>query len=128
MIRISNEDDNQTPPQSLNTLFRAAQNIPPPRRVGASTKSCYLWETKLRPQKEWEDDFLKEKLDMSEFIRRLQRWQAKYERYFDARPRFQPLDIPHGSLMEFQHTKFDDIEVPGQYTEVSGVNRLFQRQ
>ena len=46
-------------------------------------------------------------------------WRDKYERFLDLRPRLQPLDGVNHYLIEFQYGKFDDIEIPGQYTEVS---------
>lgn len=49
---------------------------------------------------------------------RLQKWRDKYEALLDARPRNQPLDLLSHYLTEFQYSKFDEIEVPGQYTEV----------
>jgi transformation/transcription domain-associated protein len=72
-------------------------------------------------QKEYEDEFLKSKFTLSEYIRRLQRWRDRYERNLDSRPRLQPLDLLSHYLTEFQHGKFDDIEIPGQYTEVSSI-------
>lgn len=70
-------------------------------------------------QKEYEDDFLKSKPTHYEYIRRLQRWRDRQEKYLDSRPRFQSLDLLSHYLTEFQYSKLDDIEVPGQYTEVS---------
>ena len=72
-------------------------------------------------QKEYEDEFLKSKFTFSEYIRRLQRWRDRYERNLDSRPRLQPLDLLSHYLTEFQHGKFDDIEIPGQYTEASSI-------
>ena len=37
----------------------------------------------------------------------------------DSRPRVQPLDLISHWLVEFQYSKFDEVEVPGQYLEVS---------
>ncbi len=56
---------------------------------------------------------------MNEYIRKLQQWRDKYERILDARPRVQSLDNLSHYLIEFQYTKFDEVEVPGQYTEAS---------
>lgn len=58
---------------------------------------------------------------MNEYIRKLQQWRDKYERLLDARPRVQSLDNLSHYLIEFQYTKFDEVEVPGQYTEASFV-------
>jgi hypothetical protein len=59
-----------------------------------------------------------------EYIRRLQRWRDRQEKYLDSRPRIQSLDLLSHYLTEFQYGKFDDIEVPGQYTEVNRLHPL----
>jgi transformation/transcription domain-associated protein len=74
--------------------------------------------TLIIPQKDFEEDFLKSKPSLNEYIRRLQSWRDRYEKLLDARPRTQTLDHLSHYLTEFQYAKFDDIEIPGQYTEV----------
>lgn len=69
-------------------------------------------------QKEFEEDFVKPKMSMQEYLRRLQQWRDKYEKSLDSRPRQQNLDLLSHFLTDFQWNKFDEIEVPGQYTEV----------
>lgn len=56
---------------------------------------------------------------LREYIRRLQVWRDSYEKGLDARPRLQQLDQGGCNLIEFHHTKFDDVEIPGQYVLVS---------
>jgi transformation/transcription domain-associated protein len=73
-------------------------------------------------QKDYEDDFLRSKPSLYDYIRRLQQWRDKYEKYLDTRPRYQPLDLLSHYLTEFQYDKFDEVEVPGQYTEVRSPN------
>lgn len=51
-------------------------------------------------------------------MKRLQAWRDKYEKSIDARPTMQPLSILSHYLNEFQYSKVDEIEVPGQYLEV----------
>lgn len=70
-------------------------------------------------KRDYEEDFIKSKPSLQEYIRKLQQWRDKYERLLDARPRVQSLDNLTHYLIEFQYTKFDEVEVPGQYTEVS---------
>lgn len=70
-------------------------------------------------QKEYEDDFLRSKPTLYEYINRLQTWRERYEKHLDSRPRLQSLELLSHYLTDFQHGKFDEIEVPGQYTEVS---------
>ena len=56
---------------------------------------------------------------MKEYVQRLQMWRDRYEKQLDLRPKVQPLDLISHWLVEFQHGKYDDVEVPGQYLEVS---------
>lgn len=69
-------------------------------------------------QKEYEEDFIINKPTHYEYIQRLQSWRDRFEMLLDARPRLQPLVILSHYLTEFQYSKIDEIEVPGQYTEV----------
>lgn len=69
-------------------------------------------------QKDYEEDFLNSKPTHYEYIQRLQQWRDKYENLLDSRPRLQPLAVLSHYLTEFQYSKVDEIEVPGQYTEV----------
>lgn len=77
-----------------------------------------ITETHMSGQRNWDDDFINSKPSLAELIQRLQRWRNRYERYLDARPRVQSLDMLSHHLLEFQYGKWDEIEVPGQYTEV----------
>ena len=70
-------------------------------------------------QKDYEEDFLKDNPTLQQHIRRLQSWRDRYENFLDSRPRVQPLDLLSPWLVEYQYSKVDDIEVPGQYLEVS---------
>ncbi|WWC92285.1 uncharacterized protein L201_007239 [Kwoniella dendrophila CBS 6074] len=62
-----------------------------------------------------EKDFMKDMPKLREYIKRLQRWRDFYEKNLDARSKVQPLDQGGCNLTEFHHTKFDDVEIPGQY-------------
>ncbi|WWD20697.1 hypothetical protein CI109_105173 [Kwoniella shandongensis] len=62
-----------------------------------------------------EKDFMQDMPKLREYIRRLQHWRDLYEKLLDARPRVQALDQGGCNLTEFHHTKFDDVEIPGQY-------------
>ena len=69
-------------------------------------------------QAEYDEDFIKVTPHLPEYCTRLQRWRDKYEKYLDSRPREQTLDTVSHYLIEYPHGKYDDIEIPGQYTEV----------
>ncbi|EPQ59490.1 hypothetical protein GLOTRDRAFT_136350 [Gloeophyllum trabeum ATCC 11539] len=103
------EDDGQLPPQTQANLQRMVGNLTGPAR------------------KDYEEDFLKSKLTQLEYIGKLQQWRDRYEKYLDSRPRVQPLDLLSHYLTEFQYGKFDEIEVPGQYTEDKDSNQNFIR-
>jgi transformation/transcription domain-associated protein len=64
-----------------------------------------------------ERDFIDDQPKMREYIKRLQRWRDFYEKSIDARPRFQSLDSSGVTLTDFHYTKFEDVEVPGQYIQ-----------
>lgn len=55
---------------------------------------------------------------LREYIKRLQWWRDSYERNLDARPKNQHLDQGGCNLIEFHHTRFDEVEIPGQYVQV----------
>ncbi|KDQ64542.1 hypothetical protein JAAARDRAFT_28186 [Jaapia argillacea MUCL 33604] len=105
----SPDDDGQLQPSTVANLTRMAVNFTGPTR------------------KEYEEDFLKSKQSHYDYIRQLQRWRDKYEKHLDSRPRTQPLDLLSHYLTEFQYTKFDELEVPGQYTEDKDSNQNFIR-
>lgn len=75
-------------------------------------------------QKEYEEDFTAAKFTHYEYIQRLQQWRDKYEVLLDGRPRVQPLDSLSHYLTEFQYSKVDELDVPGQYTEVCKWNNF----
>ncbi|THH10763.1 hypothetical protein EW146_g8270 [Bondarzewia mesenterica] len=103
------EDDGQLSPGTIAYLNRLTSNLSGQARA------------------DYEEDFLKSKPTHHEYIRRLQQWRDRYEKYLDSRPRIQPLDLLSHYLTEFQHAKFDDVEIPGQYTEDKDSNQNFAK-
>ncbi|THH03836.1 hypothetical protein EW145_g5969 [Phellinidium pouzarii] len=69
-------------------------------------------------RKDYDEDFVQSKPALPDYIQRLQHWRDRYEKFLDSRPRIQPLDLLSHWLVEFQYTKFDEVEVPGQYQEL----------
>ncbi|ORE10738.1 hypothetical protein BCV72DRAFT_199208 [Rhizopus microsporus var. microsporus] len=61
------------------------------------------------------NDFAKSRLNLEEYVAKLRLWRDKFEAMLDARPRRQKLEAASHYLVEFQHQKFDDVEIPGQY-------------
>ncbi|KAF9057606.1 hypothetical protein BJ165DRAFT_1520972 [Panaeolus papilionaceus] len=110
VIRINSpEDDGKLTPATIHHLMRMSQNIPPVFK------------------KEFEVDFITSLPNHNDYIKRLQKWRAKFETILDARPRLQPLALLSNYLTEFQYSKIDEIEVPGQYTEDKDSNQTFVR-
>ncbi|RPD67165.1 atypical/PIKK/TRRAP protein kinase [Lentinus tigrinus ALCF2SS1-7] len=107
--RVATDDDGQLTAQTVSTLNRLVMNL-----AGSA-------------RKEYQEDFIAAKPTLHEYIRKLQQWRDKYERLLDARPRVQPLENLSHYLIEFQYTKFDEVEVPGQYTEDKDSNQNFVR-
>ncbi|KAF8640045.1 hypothetical protein AX17_001287 [Amanita inopinata Kibby_2008] len=103
------EDDGLLTSQTVQTLMRMSQNMP------------------VHVKKEYEEDFLTSKPTHYEYIQRLQEWRDRYEKFLDCRPRVQPLAVLSHYLTEFQYSKVDEIEVPGQYTEDKDSNQNFVR-
>ncbi|ODN82926.1 hypothetical protein L202_01173 [Cryptococcus amylolentus CBS 6039] len=64
-----------------------------------------------------EKDFMADMPKLREYIRRLQRWRDVYEGNLDDRSKTLPLDQGGCTLIEFNHSKFDDVEIPGQYVK-----------
>ncbi|KAF9485316.1 hypothetical protein BDN70DRAFT_848082 [Pholiota conissans] len=108
VIRINSpEDDGLLTANTVTTLTRMSLSMP--------------------TFKEYEEDFLLNKPTHYEYIQRLQQWRTKFETFLDARPRLQPLAVLSHYLTEFQYSKIDEIEIPGQYTEDKDTNQYFVR-
>jgi transformation/transcription domain-associated protein len=60
-------------------------------------------------------DFATTKLNLEEYVAKLRLWRDKFEAMLDSRPRKHRLEATSHYLVEFQHQKFDDVEIPGQY-------------
>ncbi|KAF5390637.1 hypothetical protein D9757_002758 [Collybiopsis confluens] len=102
------DDDGQLTTSTIAHLHRLAQGI-----------------TNTQVKKEYEEDFITSKFGHYEYIQRLQQWRDKYEMLLDSRPRVQPLDSLSHYLTEFQYSKVDELDVPGQYTEDKDNNQNF---
>ncbi|KAJ3865184.1 hypothetical protein EV359DRAFT_39363 [Lentinula novae-zelandiae] len=109
MVRVNQtEDDGSLTASTVANLHRLAQGITHPQ-----------------VKKEYEEDFTAAKFTHYEYIQRLQQWRDKYEVLLDGRPRVQPLDSLSHYLTEFQYSKVDELDVPGQYTEDKDNNQNF---
>lgn len=75
----------------------------------------------------FEEDFIKSKPTLTEYVVKLRKWRDRFEAILDRRPKQQFLEHFSHYLVEFQHQKFDDIEVPGQYLQLKDNNNDFVR-
>lgn len=108
-------DDDDLPPVTKETLNKFASNLSGDLKV---SHCCHLKLTPS-PQAAIEADFMKQMPKMKEYIRRLQTWRDRFEIAIDARPKTQALDQNGCNLIDFHHNRFDDVEIPGQYVQVS---------
>nr|CAG8553245.1 5905_t:CDS:10 [Entrophospora candida] len=63
----------------------------------------------------FEEDFIKRKPNFTQYVENLRRWRDKFEVILDSKPRKQHLEYFSAYLVEFQHQKFEEVEIPGQY-------------
>ncbi|ORX57551.1 hypothetical protein DM01DRAFT_1302758 [Hesseltinella vesiculosa] len=99
LSRLTNANDNlQLTQATMANIKRFADTLYP-----GHMKSAFV------------NDFAKDKLNLEQYVARLRLWRDKFEAMFDARPRKLKLETLSHYLVEFQHQKFDDVEIPGQY-------------
>ncbi|WFD31947.1 transcription-associated protein 1 [Malassezia sp. CBS 17886] len=103
-------DNGQLPQTSQMNVTLFAENLPP-----GPLKTAF------------ENDFVRSKPNLREYVARLQRWRDRYEESLDRRPKRQHLEHCSHYLVEFQHQKFDDVEIPGQYLHLEDSNANFVR-
>lgn len=75
----------------------------------------------------FEEDFVKKKPTMYEYIHKLRKWRDKFEEKLDRRPQQQSLETYSPHLSEFKFQKFEEVEVPGQYLQHRDKNTDFIR-
>lgn len=78
-------------------------------------------------RKAFEQDFVKIKPTMLEYIQKLRVWRNRFEERLDRRKLTVPLESYTHQLNEFRFLKFDDVEVPGQYLQHRDKNSDFVR-
>ena len=103
-------DNSQLPQSSQINVARFAENLPP-----GALKTTF------------ENDFVRSKPTLREYVARLQRWRDRYEESLDMRPRRQHLEHCSHYLVEFRHQRFDEVEVPGQYLRLEDNSANFVR-
>lgn len=63
-------------------------------------------------------DFATTPLNLEQYVAKLRLWRDKFEAMLDARPRKLKLESYSQYLVGFQHQKFDDVEIFGQYLQL----------
>ena len=81
----------------------------------------------LRYKEAFERDFILSKPTLSQLVERFRSWRDKLEILLDSRPQSHYLEHFTQYLAEFENSKFDDIEVPGQYFQMKSSNKDFVR-
>ena len=72
-------------------------------------------------------DFVAHKPTMYEYIQKLRKWRNRFEERLDRRPSPVNLESQTLHLSEFRFTKFEEVEIPGQYLEHRDKNQDFIR-
>ncbi|KAF7559003.1 hypothetical protein G7046_g5162 [Stylonectria norvegica] len=78
-------------------------------------------------KKSFEADFVDVKPTMYEYIHKLRRWRNKFEEKLDRRVTRASLEVFSPHLSEFRYSKFDEVEIPGQYLQHKDKNQDFIR-
>lgn len=86
------------PQQTEQNLIRFAESILPPH---------------IRAP--FEADFVAKVPDIPDYITKLRKWRDRFEERLDRRARPTNLEASGSHLVEFKFTKFEEVEVPGQY-------------
>ncbi|KAJ3121303.1 hypothetical protein HK098_003792 [Nowakowskiella sp. JEL0407] len=81
----------------------------------------------LKYKAAFERDFIKSKPDLPKLVEKFREWRDKLEVLLDSKPQRQNLENFSHYLVEFEHQKFDEIEVPGQYLLMKDSNKDFIR-
>ncbi|KAG9303929.1 hypothetical protein G9A89_005839 [Geosiphon pyriformis] len=99
LARLNNpHDDGQLTPATEANIRRFAENL-------------YQGAIKVA----FEEDFIQSEPNLYQYVEKLRKWRDRFEILLDNKPRKQFLEHFSAFLVEFQHQKFEDIEIPGQY-------------
>lgn len=101
-------EDAKLPPTTEASLSRFAEGVIP-EQVKAT----------------FEADFVHDKPNLEEYIKRLLKWRNRFEAKLDARPKKIHLESLSPPLSEFHYQKFEEVEVPGQNSELKDSNVHF---
>ncbi|KAI8052220.1 kinase-like domain-containing protein [Syncephalis plumigaleata] len=72
-------------------------------------------------------DFVEDRPTLPQYVRRLREWRDSFVAMMAERPTELPLESYSHYLTEFEHQRFDDVEIPGQYSLLKDNNNDFIR-
>ena len=72
-------------------------------------------------------EFVASNYNLEQLIHKCRSWRFRLEETLRKRPHKRPLESVSRYLVEFEHQKFDDVEVPGQYLQVRDNHSDFVR-
>ncbi|KAJ3311628.1 hypothetical protein HDV04_003892 [Boothiomyces sp. JEL0838] len=78
-------------------------------------------------KEKFERDFIHSKPNLAQLVEKFRIWRDNLEVLLDSRPRTQNLEHFTQYLAEFEYSKFDEVEVPGQYFGLKSSNKDFIR-
>jgi transformation/transcription domain-associated protein len=109
--RLSHHDEDRTlSSASMMNIQRIADMLP-----SGDLKTAFV------------KDFIQDAPTLPEYLRRLRHWKDAFGIILAERPTNQPLESYSHYLTEFEHQRFDDVEVPGQYDLIKDSNDDFAR-
>ncbi|KAJ3319442.1 hypothetical protein HDV06_006328 [Boothiomyces sp. JEL0866] len=78
-------------------------------------------------KEKFEKDFIQSKPNLAQLVEKFRIWRDNLEVLLDSRPKTQNLEHFTQYLAEFEYSKFDEVEVPGQYFGLKTSNKDFVR-
>ncbi|KAK5993473.1 Transcription-associated protein 1 [Cladobotryum mycophilum] len=105
--------------------FAKSVKLPPATETNITRFAETILPTHIKAS--FDEDFVKVKPTMYEYIHKLRRWRTKFEEKLDRRVGHAPLEAFSPHLSEFRYQKFDEVEIPGQYLQHKDKNQDFIR-
>ncbi|KAG8628559.1 hypothetical protein KVT40_004432 [Elsinoe batatas] len=107
-----------------SNAYQPTAKLPPSTEANITRFSDSVLPAHIRSA--FEEDFVKNKPTMHDYISKLRKWRDRFEERLDRRTSKMHLKMaPH--LAEFRYHKFDEVEVPGQYLLHKDKNQDFVR-
>ncbi|ODV88694.1 hypothetical protein CANCADRAFT_52791 [Tortispora caseinolytica NRRL Y-17796] len=108
-MAYQNEDTKLPPATELN-LTRIADSLLPPHI-----------------RKVFREDFVNEKPTLKAYVAKMRKWRDRWEERLDSRRSSVSLESLSPHLCEFHYQKFEEIDIPGQYLQLTQSNIHFAK-